>query len=144
MNEWYIDYKYKLEYIFNEVEHFIQNHNIQLYIDRDQLFNDFFYIAYTSSNKPFTRYNYTSYNINKRYYNNEYDITIGSKFFDLLYDIKLELQEYDKNFLCRLHTHSLQNFFENNFHLGNICISKYIEYEQDNINEQQYSKHIDY
>ena len=141
MNTWYYDNKYKLDYIFIQVTQFIHKYNIQLYVDLNKLYTKFIHVGFKGSNKPFTKYNYTYYNIAPRYINNYYNITIGSKFYDLIYNLLLDVQEYDSIFLCRLHPFSLQHFFENMFNLKNIPSSNYIDYEQENDTETYY---IDY
>lgn len=140
MNSWVIEHKHKLERLFIEVINFMYERNIRLRIENNELFNKFVNMAYKSSNKPFEKYLYTYYDVKKKIFNNNYDISLGTIFFDVLYNLKLELQEYDKLFLCRLHTHSLQNFFENYFDLEETILTKHIDYEQDNIHDN----YIDY
>tara|TARA_B110000908_G_C10166488_1_gene408637 strand:- start:190 stop:615 length:426 start_codon:yes stop_codon:yes gene_type:complete len=126
MNNWIIDNQYNIDYIFNNVRQFIYNYNIALRINIDSLYYHFNNLAYKTSHKPFISYNYSYYNINNKHiqfsYNNyeTYDLNIGSNFFDILHDSKVYIQEYNNMFLARLHTHSLQNFFENFFMIQDL------------------------
>ena len=129
---WTMDNQYNIDFIFNNVRRFIYNYNIGLRIDIDSLYYRFNDLAYKTSFKPFLSYNYCYYNINNKHvpisYNDyeTYDLHIGSKFFDLIHESKLYIQEYNKMFLSRLHTHSLQNFFENYFMIKDL--EKNIDY----------------
>ena len=141
MEAWYIENQIKVENMFGEIEDFINTNNIHLRTNIEYLFKKFLQLAYNTSNKPFKPYNYINYDVKKNFFNDDYDISIGSYFFDLLYDLKLYFQEYDKLFLCRIETHSLQNFFENNFYIDNLKTLDYIDYDQDDIHDNNY---IDY
>mgnify|MGYP003675698728 FL=1 len=69
MNDWYNEHKYKIDTFFNTVKRFIQVHNIVLTIDINDLYTKFVYVCFKGSNKPFSNYNYTYYNINNKHFN---------------------------------------------------------------------------
>ena len=126
MNEWYRENKYHIDTFFTPIKNFIDTYNIKIKISINQLYNSFITMAYKGSIKPFKKNSYSYYNIKKSWYNNYYDTTIGSELFDLIYELKLNSQEYNKNFLDRIQTCSIQNFFETFF------IDTYNHYETHN------------
>ena len=123
MNEWYMENNYHIDMFFFSIKKFIDTNNIVIKIPINQLYNNFITIAYKGSIKSFKTNSYSCYNINKKWYNNYYDITLGSELFDLIYELKKHIQDYNKNFLDRIHTFSIQNFFEN------VFIDKYNHYD---------------
>lgn len=123
MNEWYMENKYHIDSFFIPIKKFIDINNIGIKISINQLYNNFITMAYKGSIKPFKKNSYSYYKIKKSWYNNYYDITIGNELFDLIYELKLRSQEYNINFLDRIQTFSIQNFFETFF------INTYNQYE---------------
>ena len=118
MNEWYIENRYHIDNFFYNINKFILNNNISMNISINELYNKFIVLAFRGSDKPFKHNSLLYYRVRKKQYNSYYDFTLGSDFFDLIYDLKLYVQEYNQNFLVRLHTDSIQNFFENSFNIN--------------------------
>jgi hypothetical protein len=144
MNTWYVDNKYNIDYIFNNVLQFINAHNIQLIIDIRTLYGSFIKLAYKTSHKPYKRPIYTYYNIRSRHIHtncSEYELNMGGYLFDLIHELTQDIQEYDSDFLSRLQNHSIQIFFEN------ACIinsSNHFQSSKDDYNTFDETEYIDY
>ena len=126
MDKWYSDNIDNIDKMFNLVSYFINYYNIELTVDTDVLYNYFVAFAFKTSHIPFTQMNYSFYRVNKTYHNDYYELDIGIDFFDLLTNIKTDIEYYDKNFLGRLHIYAIKNFFEKYFVLTNYNNDLYI------------------
>jgi hypothetical protein len=126
MNKWYSDNIDNIDRMFNSVSNFINYYNIELKVDHTLLYEKFVTLAFKTSHIPFKQINYSFYRVNKTYYNDYYELNIGIAFFDLLTNIKTELEDYDKNFLGRLHIYAIKNFFEKYFVLTKYNNDLYI------------------
>lgn len=131
MNEWYIDNAHNINTIFNETHNFIIKNNISTKISLEQLYNRFVHICYKGSYKYGSRDNIYKYKIHKKNFNYYYEDTLSSDFFDIIYDIKLNIKEHNDFFLDKFDTNSIQNFFENWFDNSNLNTTKNNQYEND-------------
>ena len=115
IEEWHIENNYNIDYIYNNIIHFINQNNIHLKVSIDNFYNQFIYMCYKGSIIPFKRYRVSKYYISKTWHNDKYDLTLGNNLFDLLYEIINYIQEYNRSFLDNIYIYSIQNFIESFF-----------------------------
>jgi hypothetical protein len=116
MNEWYIDNTHDIDIFFNTIYNFITYNNITIIIPIETLYNKFVNVSYRGSFIPFKKNSFKKYKVKKKWYNEYYDITLGGELFNLIHDVRIYVQEYNKDFLDNICTHSIQNFFEQYIH----------------------------
>ena len=76
MNHWYAENKYHIDLFFNTVRKFIIYNDIALNITIDELYNKFIVIAYKGSISLFKQYSVKKYKINKKWYNEHYELSL--------------------------------------------------------------------